>query len=244
MKITAREFRAAALEVDDLHHQQMKTFREEAGELHLEASRASRRSFLTKAGIGGAAVAASPFFPGGGFLRIAGAQEVGDAEIAGFAQGFELVAVAAYEMAAPELSDASAPVAELFASHHQQHADAFGKLAGDAAQPEPNSKILADLGPLLEEAIAQGEEAILMLAQTVENEAVFTYAYALTELQSQDAAAATSTILPIEAQHAAAIGLALGQGIDELFPSGAFETAEVGAAGDPSTGIDPAQYPV
>lgn len=242
MKITAREFRAAAQEVDELHHQQMKTFKEEAAELHLEASRSSRRNFLKYAGAGTAVVAASPFLPGGGFMGLAAAQALTDTQIAGFAQGFELVAVAAYEMAAPALSDATRPVAELFGSHHQQHADAFGAVAGDDAQPEANAKILADVGPLLEDAIAKGEADILALAQVVENEAAYTYAFGLTALMDKAFASAAATILPIEAQHAATIGLALGQDVAALFPTGAFEVAVVGSAGDPMTGVDPAQY--
>ena len=173
---------------------------------------------------------------------MAGAQSLTDTQIAGFAQGFELVAVAAYTMAAPSLSDATRPVGELFASHHQQHADAFGNVAGDDAQTEPNAKILADVGPLLEDAIANGEQAILELAQIVENEAAYTYAFALTALQDPAFASATATILPIEAQHAAAIGLALGQSPADQFPTGAFEASAVGGAGDPMTGVDPAQY--
>ena len=242
MQITARELRAAVQEVDELHHQQMRTFAEEAADLHLDASRASRRRFLKHAGIGGVVVAASPFLPGAGFLGRVGAQSLTDTQIAGFAQGFELVAVAAYQMAAPELSDATRPVAELFGSHHQQHADAFGAVAGDDAQPEANQKILADVGPLLEQAIADGEAAILQLAQIVENEAAYTYAFGLTLLQDPAFASAAATILPIEAQHAAAIGLALGQSVEEQFPTGAFEVAQVGSAGDPMTGVDPAQY--
>lgn len=242
MRITARELRAVAQEVDELHHEQMKTFAEEAADLHLDAARASRRRFLKHAGIGGAVVAASPFLPGRGFMGLAGAQSLTDTQIAGFAQGFELVAVAAYEMAAPSLSDATRPVAELFGSHHQQHADAFGNVAGDDAQPQPNQKILADVGPLLEQAIANGEQAILELAQIVENEAAYTYAFGLTALQDPAFASAAATILPIEAQHAAAIGLALGQPVADQFPTGAFEVAQVGSAGDPMTGVDPAQY--
>ena len=244
MRITARELRAVVQEVDELHHEQMKTFAEEAADLHLDAARASRRRFMKQAGIGGAVVAASPFLPGRGFLGLAAAQSLTDTQIAGFAQGFELAAVAAYEMAAPALSDATRPVAELFGSHHQQHADAFGAVAGDDAQAEANSKILADLGPKLEEAAAAGETAVLELAQAIENEAAYTYAFGLTALQDPAFASAAATILPIEAQHASALGLALGQPVDALFPSGAFETAQVGSATDPMTGVDPAQYAV
>lgn len=242
MKITASELRAATQQVDELHHEQMKTFAEEAADLHLDAARASRRRFMKFGAAGAGLVAAGPFVPGTGFLGMAAAQQLTDTQIAGFAQGFELVAVAAYEAAAPELSAATRPVAELFGSHHQQHADAFGAVAGDDAQPQANQKILAELGPLLEEAIAAGEVAILELAQVVENEAAYTYAFGLTLLQDPAFASAAATILPIEAQHAATIGLALGQSPADQFPTGAFEAAAVGSAGDPTTGVDPAQY--
>jgi hypothetical protein len=254
VQISAKELRQMASDVDDMHHEAMRDFKEEAGELHLAASRGSRRSFVKKAGLAG--VGGTLLTLGGGlapFTRLGGlaaAQDGGltDTQIAGYAQGVELAAVAAYTAAAPALKDAPLAVAQLFLSHHQDHADAFGAVAGDDAQPEPNAKLVAAVTPTLE-AVAAGVAAgtdmtgdVLKFAKTVENQAAYTYAAALTLLTDPAYAAATSTILPIEAQHATVIALALGEGPDEWFPTGAFESAALGDGTDPKAGFDPAVF--
>ncbi len=254
MQISAKELRQMASDVDDMHHEAMRDFKEEAGELHLAASRGSRRSFVKKAGLAG--VGGTLLTLGGGlapFTRLGGlaaAQDGGltDTQIAGYAQGVELAAVAAYTAAAPALKDAPLAVAQLFLSHHQDHADAFGAVAGDDAQPEPNAKLVAAVTPTLE-AVAAGVAAgtdmtgdVLQFAKTVENQAAYTYAAALTLLTDPAYAAATSTILPIEAQHATVIALALGEGPDEWFPTGAFESAALGDGTDTEAGLDPAVF--
>ena len=106
-------------------------------------------------------------------------------------------------------------VATLFAGHHQEHADAFGAVAGDDARPEANAKLVEAVTPTLE-AVGAAEPSdeltgqILAFARDLENQAAYTYAAALTLLSDPAFAAATSTILPIEAQHATVLTLALG----------------------------------
>lgn len=254
MQISAKELRQMASDVDDMHHEAMRDFTEEAAELHLSAARRSRRSFVKTAGIAGAGSALLSV--GGGlvpFTRLgglAGAQEAGltDTVIAGYAQSVELAAVAAYTAAAPALKGDTLAVAQLFLGHHQDHADAFGAVAGDDARPEPNPKLVAAVTPTLE-AVAAAVKAgtdvttdVLKFALTVENQAAFTYAAALTLLQDPAYAAATSTILPIEAQHATVLALALGEGPDGWFPTGAFESAALGDGTDPKAGFDPAVF--
>lgn len=252
MQISARELRHMASDVDDMHHEAMRDFKETASELHLAAARDGRRTFLRKAGIagaGGTLLAAT-----GGLTRfsplagLAGAQGLSDTVIAGYAQSVELAAVAAYSAAAPALSGDVLAVAQLFLGHHQDHADAFGAVAGDDARPEPNPKLVAAVTPTLEAvsaAVAAGQDAtadVLGFAKTVENQAAFTYAAALTLLTDPAYAAATSTILPIEAQHATVLSLALGEGPDDWFPTGAFESAALGDGTDPKAGFDPATF--
>ncbi len=77
-----------------------------------------------------------------------------------------------------------------------------------------------------------------MFAKGVEDQAVATYAFALTALQSPEAASGTATILPVESAHSAALAVALGLGPDAWFPFGAFESADI------ANGINPADYPV
>ncbi len=104
MHITTRHFRALATDVDELHRANMKTFADETRELHRGLYRPRR----LRAGLD-------------------------DQSIAGYAQSVELAAVAAYTAAAPVLSAATLPVAQLFMMHHTQHAAAFGSVAGSKA---------------------------------------------------------------------------------------------------------------
>jgi hypothetical protein len=253
VQISAKELRQMASDVDDMHHEAMRDFREEAAELHLTAARGARRSFLKKAGVAGAGGALLSL--GGGLMPLtrlgglAAAQDgLTDTVIAGYAQSVELAAVAAYTAAAPALKGDVLAVAQLFLGHHQDHADAFGAVAGDDARPEANPKLVAAVTPTLQ-AVADGVAAgtdmttdVLQFAKTLENQAAYTYAAALTLLMDPAYAAATSTILPIEAQHATVIALALGEGPDAWFPSGAFESAALGDGTDPLAGFDPAVF--
>ena len=252
MQISAKELRHLANDVDDMHHEAMRTFKEEASELHLGAARGARRSFMKKTGL--AAVGGALLSTGGGlatFTRpggVASAQDgLTDTVIAGYAQSVELAAVAAYTAAAPKLSGDVLAVATLFAGHHQEHADAFGAVAGDDARPEPNQKLVDAVTPTLT-AVAEADPSeeltgmILTFAKGIENQAAYTYAAALTLLTDPAYAAATSTILPIEAQHATVLSLALGEGPDMWFPNGAFEATALGDGTDPLAGFDPAVF--
>ena len=237
MHISHRELERLAAEVDELHHQQMKTFQEETADLHVDTARAARSSLALPAAAGGAALAALPFMVGAS--RVA-AQELDDQTIAGYAQGIELAAVAAYEAAAGVLSRPVRRVAGLFRTHHQQHADAFGAVAGDKMAAGPNEKLVRALGPTL--AGIKDETAALEFAFVLENQAAYTYAGALTLLQDPQYAAATSTILPIEAQHAVVLGLALGKSVADVFPTQAFESSTLGDGTDPLAGLAPATF--
>ncbi len=255
MQISAKELRHLASAVDDAHHEAMQTFREEAAELHLDASR-SRRTFLKRAGIAGAGGAllttGGALVPFSRLAGVASAQGLTDTVIAGYAQSVELAAVAAYEAAAPALQGDPLSVAQLFLGHHQEHADAFGAVAGTDARPEANPKVVAAVMPTLETvaaAVADGQAgsegltgSVLEFARVLENQAAYTYAAALTLLQDAAFSAATSTILPIEAQHATVLAIALGKGPEDLFPTGAFESASLGDGTDPKAGLDPAVF--
>lgn len=237
MQISPRQLRAIASDIDDMHRDSMRTFKAEVGELHFgEAQRDGRRAFLRSAALGGAAVAFGSALVPVSRLLPAAAQGLDDVTIAVFAESVELAAVEAYKAGAPLLSPEVLPVAELFLGHHQEHAGAFAALAGDQATGQPNAALIEALTPTLQGLKTQ--EDVLAFAQTVENQAVATYAFALTALTLPEAAAGTATILPVESAHATALGMALGQAGDALFPTGAFETADI------SKGIDPTKFPV
>jgi hypothetical protein len=238
MHLSARQLRAYAADVDDFHHQQMRTFAEEAADVHVDASRSSRRGFLAgSAAVAGATAIGTALLPRG----MVAAQAIDDAAIAGFAQSVELAAVAAYGAAAPVLSEATLPVAQLFMSHHQDHADAFGAVAGDNAVTAPNASLMEALGPTL--SGITDEAGALEFAFVLEGQAAYTYAAALTLLQDPAYAAATATILPIESQHQVVLGLALGKPVADVFPTGAFESSTLGDGTDPLAGLDPATFP-
>ena len=241
MQITAQELRSLAADVDDLHHENMKTFAQETADLHLDAAKASRRGFIAGgAGLVGAVAIGSTLLLPRGLTLSASAAGLDDATIAGFAQSVELAAVAAYTAAAPVLSKDTLPVAQLFMSHHQQHADAFGAVAGSHKATAANPKLLKALGPTL--AGIKDEKGALTFAFGLEGQAAYTYAAALTLLTSPAYAAATATILPIEAQHQTVLGLALGKTVDQCFPTGAFESTKLGDGTDPLAGLDPAVF--
>lgn len=247
MQITAKELRQLANDVDDMHRDAMSTFQEETAELHHALASGSRRRFLRNAGIAGAGATliavAGPLGPMGRLVPAAAAQGLTDTAIAGYAQSVELAAVAAYTAAAGALPSDVRPVGELFASHHQEHADAFGAVAGDDARPEANPELVALVTPTLEMVGAGGVPVpdILKFARDLENQAVYTYAFALTALQDPAFAAATSTILPVEASHATVLSIASGD-TGGLFPTDAFEVAVVGDGTDPRQGLDPAVF--
>lgn len=257
MQISAQELRQMASDVDDMHHEAMRDFGEQTSEAHLSVAR-GRRSFMKKAGIAGAGGAALTVFGGsllpsfGSLVGVSAAQGLSDTVIAGYAQSVELAAVAAYTAAAPALKGDPLAVASLFLGHHQQHADAFGKVAGKDARPAANPKLVAAVTPTLETVaagVADGKagtaaltNAVLEFARVLENQAAYTYAAALTALSDPAYAAATSTILPIEAQHATVLAIALGKGFEDMFPTGAFEAAAFGDGTDPKAGLDPAVF--
>lgn len=259
MQISAKELASLASDVDDQHNEAMRDFGERISDAHSLVATGARRSFMRKAGIAGLGGAAlSMFGPSllpsfAGFGGVAGAQGLTDTVIAGYAQSVELAAVAAYTAAAPGLKGSPVlAVATLFAGHHQAHADAFGAAAMGDARPEANPKLVAAVTPTLTtvgDAVKAGKagtpdlvEAILKFAQGLENQAAYTYAAALTALSDAAYAAATSTILPIEAQHATVIAIARGKGVDEMFPTGAFESAAFGDGTDLKAGFDPAVF--
>jgi rubrerythrin len=222
MHLSSRALRRLAADVDGFHQQQMKTFKEESADLHLDAVRSHRRGLLA------------------GWSPRAVAHSLDDQTIAGYAQSVELAAVAAYMAAAPVLSAGTKPVAELFMSHHQQHADAFGAVAGNRRATGPNQKLVAALTPTLQGI--KDEMGALEFAFVLENQAAYTYAAALTLLQDPKYAAATATILPIEAQHAVVLGLAIGKSVPDVFPTQAFESTTLGDGTDPLAGLDPSVF--
>lgn len=234
MEISTRELRSLVSDVDDAHHESMRTLKDEVEEVHFgETGRrlvAARRDFLKKAGVGAAVVTVGGFAtPLGGLMGRAAAQEdvPFDITAATFAAGVELAAVAAYELAAGRglLDQATVGLATIFLGHHTDHAGTFNGLLTSNGQPavtEGDAGLLETFGPMINEA--PDANALLEIAYTLETAAASTYAAALGLLTIPDAALAVSQILPVEAQHTLVLATALNKPVGERLP--AFETTD------------------
>ncbi|MCU1453180.1 MAG: Ferritin-like protein [Acidimicrobiales bacterium] len=241
MSIDKRQLLDLTDEVDQLHHESMRTFRAEAEELHfgdesLREQREARRGFMKKVGIGGALVTAGSLVgPVASFMPAAfAAGTLDDAAIAKFAMTVEYAAVAAYQAAVKtgKLDAAVVKVGTTFAGHHKEHGDAFaGIIKATDAQKKPNQAILTAFGPKI--AGAADQAAILDIAYSIEEAAAATYLFALGALTDKAHAAATATILPIEAQHAVVLATALKKDLATYMPS--FQTTKAA--------LDPTKYP-
>jgi hypothetical protein len=233
--------RAAALDVDEQHHAGMASLRDEIGELHYGSTgrllASTRRQFVKRAGLTTALFTfGSSVLPASRLLPSAWGQEEGaldDLTIAKFAQQVELAAVAAYEAAAGsgKLDATAVEVGTYFAGHHADHAAAFASFAGDEATDVPNQALLDAFAPMIEAAADQA--AVLEIAYELELGAASTYHFAL-GIVGADAAAAVSTILPIEAQHAVVLGGFLGKALEDYMPP--FETSD--------SALSPETYPL
>ncbi|HET9444119.1 MAG TPA: ferritin-like domain-containing protein [Acidimicrobiales bacterium] len=246
MEISERELRQMAGAVDAQHREGMATMAADLAELHAETRRyrvESRRRFLRAAGavaIGGISLPFARLLPagaqeeedeeGGG----EGATKVTDADLAAFSESVELSAAEAYAAAAATglLSGPVAPVAALFGAHHTEHAAAFRAAAGSAATRKPNKKLSETLADELKKA--KDEKSLLEVAFDVETAAASTYLFALGALESPTALGLVASVLPVESQHAAVLGAALGKAPNSYVP--AFENEE--------HRLDPANFPV
>jgi hypothetical protein len=246
VQISGKELRQLASSVDDQHRDAMRTVRSELEEVHFgETARflvRNRRRFLKRAGAGGAILTVGSMFGPLKFFSPAGAQETDAAAeiaLAQFAASVELAAVAAYQAAidSGKVTDSNiGAVATLFQSHHMEHAGALNGLVtangGDAAPA--NASLLAAVGPTLQAAADQ--TAVLDIAFGLEQAAASTYLLGMGILTIPEAFNALASILPIEAQHATALGAALGKTAEQYLPpfESTEETAGTAAALDPT----------
>ena len=232
-------------EVDEQHREGMRTIEDDLAALHFghddPARAASRRRFVRNLGMGGAVAIGAAVVPVSGLVGIAAAQTTAttvvlpssDLQTVVFAQGIELAAVAAYALAVDtvKLTSLAAETFRLFGRHHNEHATALGALAGKSKVTTPNAALVASLTPQIQ--ALTGQEAAIKFMGTVEQGAAATYLTALGTLESFEAAAGASTILPIESQHATVLGVLSGQPVSDSVPP--FQTTAGAFA--------PSQYP-
>ena len=237
MRVSERLFRRMVRDVDDQHGAAMVAFEEDQRGILADAM--DRRRFLVGATVGGAslAVTASTIqLPG--FRGVARAQTPSARDLAIYAASIELVAVKVYDVAARSglvTTKAIGDAAVAFMGHHQEHANAFARIAG--MQPtaiKENPKLLAEV--VTAAGGLESEMDALKLAFDLENGAAATYLFALGVLEDIPAIGLMSSILPIESAHAVVLGNALG-----LTPDAADYLP--GLESD-SKKLDPATYPV
>ncbi|MDQ1493423.1 MAG: hypothetical protein QOJ23_5937 [Actinomycetota bacterium] len=236
MEISEKELRGMVADIDDQHRAAMSTFTEDSKALIFETG-PSRRRFLAGLGLGSAAlVVGSAMMPMGKLVPKAWAEGTpSDGDIATFAASVEFAAVAAYMAAAKSglvKTKAVLDAATAFAGQHQQHGEAF-KAAGTNPNVAANKGVLDMVTPQL--TAAKTENDVVALAYGLENAAAATYIFALGVLGNEKAYNAVASVMPVEAQHAIALGFVLGKPLDDKTFMPSFET---------QTGfLDPAKFP-
>jgi Ferritin-like domain len=218
---------------------------EHADEQHHEAMRtiaASRRRFVRNLGIGGAAALGATTVPIAVLGTSASAQTSGstdvelppnDAVIVDFAVGIELAVAEVYTAALdtgvlePELAE----MIRSFGNHHHEHALSLATLAGRDEETIglPNVAFLDEFSPRV--AAAPTADDLMTVLFEVEQGMAATYAEELGVFESAFAAGPAGAILPVESQHATAIGSTLGLPATDWMPP--FQTTE--GAFDPAT---------
>jgi hypothetical protein len=236
VEISEKELRGMVADIDDQHRAAMCTFTEDSKALIFETG-PSRRRFLAGLGLGSAAlVVGSAMMPMGKLVPKAWAEGTpSDGDIATFAASVEFAAVAAYMAAAKSglvKTKAVLDAATAFAGQHQQHGEAF-KAAGTNPNVAANKGVLDMVTPQL--TAAKTENDVVALAYGLENAAAATYIFALGVLGNEKAYNAVASVMPVEAQHAIALGFVLGKPLDDKTFMPSFET---------QTGfLDPAKFP-
>ncbi|MDQ6697992.1 MAG: ferritin-like domain-containing protein [Actinomycetota bacterium] len=238
MSIDQRRLVDLTDEVDQQHHESMRTFREDAEEIHFgepaQRRRASRRSLLAKAGAGGALLTLGAMTgPVSRFLPAAAAATDPESALVMFAASMEFAVVAAYQsmLDSSKLSGGAAKTARTFQGHHRDHGRAFNAITLVTTE-KPNAKIVAAFKPKLK--AASNEKGLLEVAYTIEEDLAATYLSTLGILADKSNAGVVASILPVESQHAVVLAQVVKKKIGEYMPP--FQNDKLA--------LDPSAYPV
>jgi hypothetical protein len=228
-------------EVDEQHHEGMRTIREDLAE-H-EAGVASRRSFVRTLGVGavvvGAATAAGVAVASGAAAVEAGgdAPELseGDVQLVAFSQSLELAATEAYvaAIATKLLDPETEETARSFERHHRDHAQVMGALLPEGQTvTSPNPTLLSSLVSPIQDATAVA--AVLSVLFGLEQRLAATYLRSMGLAESWLVAGPIASILPINSQQAVVMGRLAGEP----------ESAWLPARGTTDGAFDPASFPI
>jgi hypothetical protein len=208
------------------------------------ATNPSRRTFLTRAVVGGAVVSSGvlagtatgllPSLP-------AGADDLSDADFAAFAIPLELAAVEICQAGLDSgvLADDAAATIRSVQGHHQKVVDTLTTLA-DADAPAPVSNTTFAKSYTTEIRGAAASEAVLLVLTRLEDTLTATHLAALASIPDPVTAKVVSQVLAAEAQQAAVLGRAGGLALGELTPDtvstdGAVEPGDAGSSTSTTT---------
>ncbi|CAN5851840.1 hypothetical protein BH23ACT2_BH23ACT2_08850 [soil metagenome] len=213
------------------------------------AAPTNRRTFLVRAALGGALVSVGPG-PLTRLLPVAGASparpaqvdaapELDDEAFAMLAAPLELAAVQVYSQAqrGGQLDATWADLALRFQGHHQTVAETLETLITSGETPEPDDAVLTGTGGAIEDASDQN--GVLAALAELEEVLAATHLYGIGGLTEAVTARLVAQVMAVEAQHAVALGLALGTDPAELTPpTASTDGARTGEASDPPLGGD------
>jgi hypothetical protein len=204
----------------------------------------SRRGFLARVAVGGAALAVgSQVVPVGGILPL-GAQE--EDEVALDADETTVQHLASVALAAAEahrtgaeaegLSESTVEVIRSFGGHHRSQAAALNGLIPEEALVEvPNETLLDEVTSAL--AGASGEEAVLAVLRDMSEQVVATHLAALESVEDQNVAAPIAAAMATVSQHAVVLAVLGGESAEAASP----ETQSTEGALTPSS--HPVSFP-
>jgi hypothetical protein len=200
----------------------------------------SRRAFLTKVAVGGAALTlGSQLVPATRLLPVSGAQEeeialTADEELVEFLVSLGMAVAEVYKAAvagtANALPEPTVELAQAFGNHHTQQASALllGVLPeGHAVVANPS--IVTEQTDLLD--TASDTTGVLTALRDLEDRVAATHFAAIASLESQVDARLVATALPVVAQHAAVLSTLITDDLDVVLPEtqtdeGAFVAAD------------------
>lgn len=187
----------------------------------------SRRAFLTKVALGGAALTVgSQLVPATRLFPPSGAQEEGEVALGAdetqvrFLASLSLAAEQVYRTAAATaLPEPVVELVEAFGTHHRGQATTLVALLPESVTIDTvpaNPTVLAEQTMAVEGAA--GTDAVLGALQSLEEALAATLFAAVGTLESQDDARLVATLAPVCAQHATVLGALAGQAPADLLP--------------------------
>ena len=190
------------------------------------ATATSRRTFLTRAAVGGALVTAGALaLPQTGLIPVAGARpadqgDLKDTVFAFFGTALELAAVAAYSAAFDKgvLDDEWSDLALQFQRHHQAVADTLVELRDpDAAEAVADAAFVQQAVASVQAATDQN--GVLAALAVIEETCAATHLSAIGQLAEKSTARTVCQVLCVEGQQAALLGVASGSSIADVTPA-------------------------